>query len=57
MDTTDTAKFTRADYMRLPEGFPAFLLRGELVREAAPTWGHQAFVQGIAMRLERVARA
>jgi Uma2 family endonuclease len=32
--------FTRADYDRLPEGFPAQLVAGRLVREPAPTYGH-----------------
>jgi len=36
--------FTRADYDRLPEGFPAELVHGQLVREPAPVYGHQYFV-------------
>ncbi len=36
-------RFTRADYERLPEGFPAQLVRGQLVREPAPTYRHQVF--------------
>ena len=36
-----TERFTRADYDLLPEGFPAQLVRGELVKEPAPTYGHQ----------------
>jgi len=36
-------RFTRADYDRLPEGFPAELVHGHLVREPAPTYGHQVF--------------
>ena len=55
MPATDTIKFTRADYMRLPEGFPAFLLEGDLVREPAPTFGHQAVVGELHLRLEAVA--
>lgn len=35
------AKFNRADYDRLPEGFPAELIGGALVKEEAPTYGHQ----------------
>ncbi len=38
------APFTRADYARLPEGFPAQLIAGILVKEPAPTYGHQALV-------------
>ena len=33
--------FTRADYDRLPEGYPAQLVEGWLVKEPAPTYGHQ----------------
>ena len=36
--------FTRADYDLLPEAFPAQLLEGQLVKEPAPTHGHQALV-------------
>jgi len=35
------ARFTRADYDRLPEGFPAELIGGALVKEASSTYGHQ----------------
>jgi Uma2 family endonuclease len=35
--------FTRADWDRLPEGFPAQLIHGWLVRDPAPTYGHQCF--------------
>lgn len=35
------AVFTRTDYMKLPEGFPAQLVEGFLVREPAPTFEHQ----------------
>ena len=31
--------FTRADYDRLPEGFPAQLIHGWLVRDPAPSYG------------------
>jgi len=40
MDT----RFTLQDWMALPEGFPAQLLDGQLVREASPTYGHQNVV-------------
>jgi Uma2 family endonuclease len=36
-----TALFTRADYERLPEGFPAQLIEGMLVRDPSPSYGHQ----------------
>ncbi len=45
MVTTEQAKFTRADYMSLPEGFRAELLDGVLVKEPAPTGWHQ-FIAG-----------
>jgi Uma2 family endonuclease len=34
-------RFTRRDYMRLPEGFPAQLVEGSLVRDPAPLPWHQ----------------
>jgi Uma2 family endonuclease len=39
-----TPHFTRADYMRLPEGYPAQLIEGDLVREPAPTYRHQRLI-------------
>ncbi len=33
--------FTSADYARLPEGYPAQLIEGCLVKDEAPTYGHQ----------------
>ena len=36
--------FTRTDYRKLPEGFPAQLVQGELVREPAPPYLHQCLV-------------
>ena len=38
---TMTALFTRAAYDLLPEGFPAQLIEGCLVKEPSPTYGHQ----------------
>jgi Uma2 family endonuclease len=37
-------RFSRADYQRLPEGFPAQLFDGWLVKEPAPSWQHQSLV-------------
>ncbi len=54
-NATETAKFTRADYAQLPEGFPASLLDGDFVREAAPTFGHQALVIELVLRLSDLA--
>ncbi len=39
--TTMSATFTRREYDLLPEGFPAQLIQGSLVRDPAPTYGHQ----------------
>ncbi|MEN8150072.1 MAG: Uma2 family endonuclease [Planctomycetota bacterium] len=36
-----TTKFTRDDYMALPEGYPAQLIEGDLVKSPSPTYGHQ----------------
>jgi Uma2 family endonuclease len=57
MTDTDirTEKFTRRDYMRLPEGFPAELIEGDFIREPAPTWGHQRLISRIHARLVAVA--
>lgn len=43
--------FTRADYERLPEGFPAQLIHGWLVRDPAPTYGHQSLQMELAVQL------
>lgn len=32
--------YTRADFARLPEGFPGQLIEGQLVKDPAPTYGH-----------------
>ncbi len=42
--TTMSATFTRREYNLLPEGFPAQLIQGALVREPAPTYRHQCLV-------------
>ena len=44
------ALFTRTDYERLPEGFPAQLVDGQLLREPAPQWRHES----VRMRLLRL---
>lgn len=43
--------FTRADYDRLPEGFPAQLIHGWLVRDPAPTYGHQSLQMALIQAL------
>ncbi|MFQ5845668.1 MAG: Uma2 family endonuclease, partial [Planctomycetota bacterium] len=37
-------KYTRADYLSLPEGFPAELIDGMLVKEPSPAAWHQEIV-------------
>ena len=44
-------RFTRTDYNRLPEGFPAQLISGFLVREPSPSYGHQVFAGTLHTRL------
>ena len=46
-----STQFTRAEYDQLPEGFPAQLIGGMLVREAAPTYGHNLLVTRIMAQL------
>lgn len=44
-------RFTRADYDRLPEGFPCELIGGEFVREPAPVYRHQRVVARLMQAL------
>ena len=46
METMTTA-FTRVDYDRLPEGFPAQLIEGCLVKDATPVSGHQTLITAL----------
>ena len=46
--------YTRADYERLPEGYPAELIDGMLVKEPSPTGWHQNLVMEIGLRLYRL---
>jgi Uma2 family endonuclease len=48
-------RFTRADYDRLPEGYPAELVSGALLKEPAPTAGHQVLVTRLLVRLAAIA--
>ena len=43
--------WTRADYNLLPEGFPAQLIEGFLVKEPSHTYGHQWVVSELLVRL------
>lgn len=53
MDTM-VSRFTISDYERLPEGYPAQLVEGQLVREPAPTYGHGRLVSAIGAGLMRL---
>ncbi len=46
-----TIGFTRKDWARLPEGFPAQLIDGHLVKEPPPTYGHQGLVGRLYLSL------
>jgi Uma2 family endonuclease len=46
-----TERFTRRDYMQLPEGFPAELIEGNFVREPSPVPWHQTLLNTINKRL------
>jgi Uma2 family endonuclease len=48
---TVTELFTRRDYLQLPEGFPAQLVEGFLVKDPSPTYGHQWVVGEILVAL------
>ena len=48
------AVFTRTDYMKLPEGFPAQLIEGCLVREPAPSFEHQTLAGRVFLALHAV---
>jgi Uma2 family endonuclease len=56
MKTMDKVLFTRDDYMKLPEGFPAQLIDGELIREPAPTYNHQRTVGKLHLLICRLMR-
>ena len=43
-----TSAFTRCDYDLLPEGFPAQLIEGMLVKTPSPTYGHQRYLMDLA---------
>jgi Uma2 family endonuclease len=45
--------FTKADWDRLPEGFPAQLVEGWLVKDPSPGYGHQWYAMQIAVQLRR----
>jgi len=51
------ALFTRALYEQLPEGFPAQLVEGSLVRDLAPTYGHQRIASRLHVRLAALVGA
>ncbi len=49
-----TGLYTKTQYDMLPEGFPAQLVEGCLVREPSPPFGHQRVALAIAEALKRV---
>jgi Uma2 family endonuclease len=49
--------FTRRDYAQLPEGFPAQLIAGHLVKEPAPRYGHQVWAATLQADLVRLVGA
>jgi Uma2 family endonuclease len=49
------ARFTRQDYERLPEGFPAQLVGGFLVKDPSPVLPHQILVSRLHLALAREA--
>ena len=51
---TMTELFTRKDYLQLPEGFPAQLIEGFLVKDPSPTYGHQGIVVELLAALLRL---
>jgi Uma2 family endonuclease len=53
MDTM-LGTYTRDHYLLLPEGFPAQLIEGCLVREPAPGFGHQRIAGDVFDRLRRL---
>ena len=48
---TMTTLFTRADYETLPEGYPAQLIDGCLVKEPSPTYDHQRCQMRLLQRI------
>jgi Uma2 family endonuclease len=55
--TAARALFTRADWDRLPEGFPAQLIGGQLVKEATPLYGHGVYITRFMAALLRIVDA
>jgi Uma2 family endonuclease len=57
MNPAMTPLFTRKDYLELPEGFPAQLIQGLLVKDPEPTYGHGALGTRLLFMLGRVVGA
>src|SRR5262245_61474687 len=51
--TTMSQPYMYRDYALLPEGFPAQLIEGFLVKEPSPTYGHQSVVQIVLEALSK----
>lgn len=46
-----SARFDLDDYMALPEGYPAELVDGVLVKQRSPKYGHQVVLTALTARL------
>jgi Uma2 family endonuclease len=46
---TSAPRFTRDEYMELPESYPAQLIEGFLVKDPSPVTGHQILVTGLIL--------
>lgn len=53
--STVNSLFTRKEWDRLPEGYPAQLIEGCLVKQPAPTYGHQRIQSRLMQRLLALA--
>jgi Uma2 family endonuclease len=57
MKTRVTTAFTKADYFALPEGFPAQLFGGMLLKDAVPDYDHQTLGTVILLQVARLVGA
>ncbi len=54
MTMVSAVPFTRREYMQLPEGFPAQLIEGALIRDPAPVLPHQILVTRLLFAIGRL---
>jgi Uma2 family endonuclease len=50
---TSASRFTREEYMALPESYPAQLIEGFLVHDPSPVTGHQILVTRLLLAMAR----